>query len=186
MAAVKLDRPLLSVSLLKGDAILNDNGVNTNAMGAGQAASLKALETQRDRYRNACLMLEGLAGRLNELCEELFAGHHEAIARLSVEIARKILMQRVAEGDYSIEAIIREALKSVPEGRGIVVRVNPQDLENIRSLQNEDYAVFSGIDFTADSVIGRAECIVESPKGIIKYLIAEHLEQIHKALAGTE
>lgn len=189
MIAVKLDRALASVSLLRDEPVHNELAPDTavySANEAEQAVCLKALETQKDLYHHVCLTLESLLGRLNELYEDIFSSHQEAIARLSVEIARKILMQKVAEGDYSIEAIIQEALKTVPDGPGIVVRVNPNDLKSLRILQDTEGTKLSEIDFTADAGIGPAECVIESPRGIIKCLIDEHLERIHKALSNTE
>lgn len=144
-----------------------------------------ALEDQKRLYHDACLAIQEVGARLNQLYDEVFAGHHEAIARLSVEIARKVLMQNISEGDYEIELIIKEALKSAPETSGTVVHLNPQDLADFQKLQEAGQVTLSDVKLEADETIGRAECVVESPKGIIKLLIDEHLEQISKALVKT-
>jgi len=150
-----------------------------------QAALIEELEAQKRLYHDTCRALQGAVGRLNELYDKVFAGHHEAIAGLSVEIARKVLMRNVREGDYEIEAIIQEALKNAPESTHMVVRLNPQDLDDVRKLQEEGTIAFSSAELVSDPAIGRAECVVESPQGVIKLLIDEHLEQISKALAAT-
>ena len=45
---------------------------------------------------------------------------------------------------------------------------------------------FVGIKFVSDSNIGRAECLIETPKGIVESLIEKNLEQISKALEKAE
>lgn len=146
---------------------------------------MEELEAQIRVYRDLCLALQDVVARLNQLHDEIIAGHHEAIARLSVEIARKVLMRNISDGDYEMELIIKEALKNAPQGAGVVVRLNPQDLADFRKLHDADQPALLGVELTADASIGRAECVVESSKGIIKLLIDEHLEQISKALVKT-
>jgi type III secretion protein L len=150
-----------------------------------QKVSADALEAQKQLYQDACQTVQAVAAQLNELYRELFRSHHEAIARLSVEIARKVVMRNVSDGDYEIESIIKEALKNVPENSDTVVRLNPKDLADFRTLQDTDPAAFSKIKLVADETIGQAECVVENSKGIIKLLIDEHLEQISKAIVKT-
>ena len=92
-------------------------------------------------------------------------------------------MQKVENGDYKIEPIIKETLSSAPVRQDVVVRLNPADLAEWQKLrENEPGEDFTGIKFVPDASIGRAECVLETPKGIIESLINQHLEQIGKAL----
>jgi hypothetical protein len=52
--------------------------------------------------------------------------------------------------------------------------------------QDKSMDVFAGIKFVSDQSVGRAECALESPKGIIESLIERNLEQIGRALQKTE
>ena len=186
---IHLAGPINTVSIINdycGQEVPEVQETISQPVSAGPAASTADLELHQQRYHEMSLMLQEVVGKLSQLYDDVFAGHHEAIARLSVEIARKVLMQNVSEGDYEIEAIIREALKSAPESSGMVVRLNPQDLADFQKQQEQDDTTLSGIELVADATIGRAECVVQSPKGIIKLLIDEHLEQISKALIKAE
>jgi flagellar biosynthesis/type III secretory pathway protein FliH len=141
------------------------------------------LEAQKAAFTQACETLNNVIAKLNQFCDKLYAGRSEEIARLSVEIARKILMQKVENGDYEIESIIKEALKSTPGGQDVVVHLNPEDIETCRKAQQQEPGgVFAGIKLIPDPNIGRAECLLESPKGIVKSLIDDNLERICKAL----
>jgi flagellar biosynthesis/type III secretory pathway protein FliH len=118
----------------------------------------------------------------------MIAQQPEQVAKLSVEIARKILTRRIQNGDYKIETILKEVLKNTPPTRtDIVVRLNPQDLAQCQKLQqDESDSDFTNIKFIADTNIGAAQCVLETPKGIVKSLIDEQLARIEEALAKVK
>ena len=145
--------------------------------------SIDELEAQKAVYAQASQTLNVVVEKLNEFCNKMFTGHKEEIAHLSVEIARKILMFKVEKGDYEIESIVSKALENTP-GRGeLVVHLNPDDHEKCAKAQEaEPNGILSDINLTADPNIGRAECLIEGPKGIVKSLIDENLERVAEAL----
>lgn len=131
--------------------------------------------------------LKSAADKLNQFYDKIFAEHKEEIAKLSVEIARKILVQEVKDGDYEIEKIVQEAFKNAPTHQDVVVHLHPDDLVQCQKAQEGGQdGVLAGIKFVADPNIGRAECVLESPKGTIESLIEANLERIGKALAKAE
>ncbi|MFA5238939.1 MAG: FliH/SctL family protein [Phycisphaerae bacterium] len=186
---VHIERPVTSVSILdgySGDELSVPGSMNPAAE-TEQVKLTKDLEAQRSLYSELCRTLDGLIAKLNQSYDEIFVGHKEEIARLSVEIARKILMQKTQDGDYEIESIIKEAIKNAPTQQELVVRLNPEDMANCQKAQQDSSdGTLAGVKLVADPNIGRAECVLESPKGIVKSLIEEHLEQIAKALEKAE
>ncbi len=184
---VHLERPITSAGILDG---YNSNAESSVTDGMNPAANVEQtedLKAQKPLYSEVCRTLQGLAAKLNRFYDEIFAGQKEEIAKLSVEIARKILMQKVRDGDYEIESIVKEALKNAPTHDSLVVHLNPEDLAACQKAQDDDAnGTLGGIKLIADANIGRAECVLESGKGVIKSLIDEHLEQIEKALKKTE
>jgi flagellar biosynthesis/type III secretory pathway protein FliH len=153
-------------------------------------------EARKAAFSQACQTLNAVIARLNESYAGIFREHREEIAKLSLEIARKILMQKVDNRDYEIESIVKEALGHAPSRHDLVVHLNPDDLAQCRKAQQQDEqggapstglgTGLAGIEFVPDPNIGRAECLLESPKGIIKSLIDENLERIGKALRKAE
>ena len=96
-------------------------------------------------------------------------------------------MQKVQEGDYEIESIVKESLNNAPTRQDVVVHLNPEDLPRIQQLQADGAdTALTGLKFVADANIGRAECTLETSKGIIESLIDAHLEQIAKALQKAQ
>jgi flagellar biosynthesis/type III secretory pathway protein FliH len=130
-----------------------------------------------------CKTVKSIVDQLNKIHDETVASHRSEIARLAVEIARKILACKTARGDYDLQAVIEEALKRAPTRQNIVVHVNPEDLAPCQRLvQDNPDGPLAGLEFVADWSIARADCLVETPKGIVKAFVEEHLERISEAL----
>jgi len=145
------------------------------------------LEHRAAAFEEAVRGLDAVTAELRRYQEGVFAAHRREIARLSVEIARRVLSQQVGEGDYKIEAIIAEAVGHLSGARDMVVYVNPEDLAACRKAFAEGESDLPpGLRFVADGQLGRAECRVESEKGRVESLIESHLEQIAKALTQAE
>jgi flagellar biosynthesis/type III secretory pathway protein FliH len=134
-----------------------------------------------------CKTVRSIVDKLQKLHDETIASHRSEIAKLAVEIARRILAGRTAGGDYNLQAVIEEALKRAPTRQNLVVRVNPEDLASCQKLvQDHPDGPLAGLEFVADWSIARADCLVETPKGIVKSFVEEHLERIGEALVQVE
>jgi len=132
-------------------------------------------------------IVNGLADGLHQLHEQTLVRNRAEIARLAIEIARKILMCKAGKGDYEIQAIVEEALKRAPARQNVIVRLNPEDVSRCQQLQKDNpQSPFAELEFTADWNIGRGECLVETPQGIVKSFVEEHLEHISEALQKAE
>ncbi len=154
---------------------------------AERARLAKEYEQQNAQFARLCRTAGSVAENLDRLYQETLAGNRSEIARLAVEIARKILVCKIAKGDYDIQAIVEEALKRAPTRQQIVIHLNPQDLPRCQQYQQENPEdPFAGLELAADPGIGPGECLVETPKGIVKSFIEEHLERIGEALRKVE
>ncbi len=186
---INITRPLQMVEILNarsrssGANLSGENGLNLQ----GDVNLPADLENQETSLSQVCQILKGLAEKLNQSCEKLFTEHKDEIAKLAIEIARKILMQKVSDKDYEIESIIKEAIKSAPTRQDIVAHLNPEDFIQCQKFQQDDAgSALAGIKFVSDPDIGRAECVLATPKGIIRSLISEHLDRIGKAMNAAE
>ena len=144
---------------------------------------LAEVEKQQCQLAQTCQTLDGLACKISRFYEEMVATHRAEIARLAVEIARRVLAQKVRQGDYEVEAIIQEALEKAPAKQGVTVHVSPKDWEACQRLQQErPDSPWTCLTFVADPSIGQAQCLVETPRGVVKSVMEEHLEKIQSAL----
>jgi len=176
---IRLEKSIASAKLRNGAG-----GDATTASAEAKQAELLGL--QKESLAQVCQALQDAVNKVNEFQENLFKEHKEQIAKLSVEIARKILVQKVQEKDYAIEPIIEEALKSAPTRQNVVVHLNPEDLVECQKVQQDASSTLADVKLISDPNIGRAECLLETPKGIIESLIDERLERIGKALETVE
>ena len=181
--AVHLEKPVVSVKISDAPPLLSCESKN----GDGEQITIQDSQAKDTVLSQTCQTLKALTDKLNQFYDKLFAEHKEEIARLSVEIARKILGQQVQNGDYEIESIIKEALTNAPTRQDVVVHLNPEDhVLCQKAQQDEPNGALEGIKLISDPNIGRAECLLETPKGIVESLIDEHLERIGKALKTAE
>jgi flagellar biosynthesis/type III secretory pathway protein FliH len=214
---INLNKPVTSVNILDNHNQLpacnyaqnqaEDKRQDTEKRGEGSletAFDVQDSERQRQELSQLYDILKNLINRFNQLCDEVISKHKEDIAKLSVEIARKILMQKVQKGDYEIESIIQEVLKSAPTNQELVVHLNPEDLTLFqkhygtrpkawtgsnpasrgptKTLPDVQISGIDNIKFVSDHNIGRAECLLETQKGIVTSFIEEHIERISEAL----
>ncbi len=177
---ISIATPIVSVDTVKesdGSAPLGGEGV----------VNPEAVQAQREALMLAGKSLEAAAAKLQQFQEEIFSSHREQIARLSVEIAGKILLKETADGNYEIGKIVQEALKVAPAQQDIVVRLNPNDLQQLQKIiEDKGGDALGSVKLVPDVNIGPAQCVVQTDKGMIEYFIEEHLKQISEALKITE
>jgi len=155
--------------------------------GPGEAEKVESVEQEKEKLAHLGKALEAAAVKLQQFQEEIFSSHREQIVRLSVEIAGRILLKEIADGNYEIEKIIQEALKSAPAQEDIVVRLNPGDLAQLQKvIEDKGGDGLDNIKFVPDANIGPSQCVVQTDKGMIEYFIEEHLKQVGEALKGVE
>jgi flagellar biosynthesis/type III secretory pathway protein FliH len=190
---VKLSHPVRAVRWAEAEAgAPADASAQSAARDSPSAAAhelqrgLAEVAEQQQRLEQACRFLDDLTTKFSGLYEEIVGSHRKEIARLAVEIARKVLAQKVQQGDYEVEGIVQEALDKAPVKQGVTIHVNPQDWEVCQQLrQKRPDSPWSCLAFVADPSLGRAQCLIETSRGVVKSLIEERLDKIQRALEKT-
>ena len=85
------------------------------ATGVSAEETALAVDGLQKQLAQTCQVLDSVTAKLKAFHEQSLASHSEDIARLSIEIARKILAQKVQEHDYEIVAIVQEALNTASQ-----------------------------------------------------------------------
>ncbi len=192
-----IDRPIKSAVLVNDcscGAAVHEGGSNSGAqasdlqMQAAMQESMDQLQHQLGLFAQANETLNALTARLNGYSSEMQVKHKEEIAQLSVEIARRVLAQRIEEGDYDVEVVIKEALGDNITESELSVHLNPEDLVLLQSARRESGqdGQPENVKFVADASVGRAECFVKTPKGTIESRIDQKLDQISSALKKAQ
>jgi flagellar assembly protein FliH len=173
---LNIDIPIRSVSMIDEAAKKSISAHDDHAV----QQRIKQIEQQ---YASLCGTLSEIAGALKNTYQEIVDSQAEHIIRLSVGIAEKILLKEISAGNYDIKKIVAHALKAAPSQQDVVVRVNPEDLRLLdEKSSKQDAQLPTNIQLVADPAVGKAQCIIETDKGMIECCIDEHLEQIRKSL----
>ncbi|MCK4887409.1 MAG: hypothetical protein KAS96_08480 [Planctomycetes bacterium] len=175
---INLTSTLNSVELLDGFTNSLNENIQIDKAVSGSNGRVRAEE---ERISQFCQTLENVSKKLTSLYEKSIPEHKEQIAQLCVEIARKILIKKVDEGDYKIETMVQEILNNSPGGKEIKIYLNPTDCRQCQKIQKEENT-FEDIAFLADPEVGKAECIFESTKGNIESFIDSKLKQVAEEL----
>jgi len=186
--AIKSKRPVRKVSVLGGYSGAGEEYFGQDSqLDAVKLGMVKQLEGQQEQLTQLCKMVKVLASKLNDLYEQAFAEHRQQIAALSVQIAERILRQKLESDDYKLAPIIEDALEVAGNREDVKIRLNPQDLEQWQQLHSEDLSSeYSGVKFVGDPRLGRAECVLESPKGVIESVIQDQLSKVNEALKRAQ
>jgi flagellar biosynthesis/type III secretory pathway protein FliH len=182
---VKLDKPVKSVRII-GDSCRDSEVRGRKSMDSEPRfvnSESRELQMQNATLSQAVSALNTAADKIRQFHNNAIARYKDDIARLSVEIARKVLSQKISSGDYKIETIIKEAMHETPDEQALEIHLNPADLEQCKNtLKTEFNCSSTGIEFVANPNLARAECLVKSSKGSVESLIDVHLEKISEAL----
>jgi len=103
---------------------------------------------------------------------------------LSLEIASKVIQQKIKKDEKVILKNLKHALKHLLDKGRIIVKLNPADLE-IVSKYSEELKVAQGLKeliLEEDSKVTRGGCLIYSELGHIDARIETQLELIGKAL----
>jgi flagellar assembly protein FliH len=171
---VKLDGPIQSAT-----AVTNQDDPAALTQGRG----LEQIQNQKAELNELLSNLENIVETLSAMQSELFRQYRDDIIDLAVEISRKILTHRVEQDDYKIQDVIKQALDDAPTQKDIVIRLNPKDYAQIEQLTKSSERDFAkGATFVADAAIAPAQCLLETPKGIVESFIDGHLDKISEVL----
>jgi flagellar biosynthesis/type III secretory pathway protein FliH len=150
-----------------------------------QCSEIDAQEDERFQkaaVSQAAAALNNAALKLRQFYDDAFVRYKEDIAKLSVEIARRVLAVKIRNGDYKIEEIIKDALAGMPAGQALEIHLNPADLEQCKNTIEGQLSCPAGYTVVPDANIGRAECMIKGAKGITESFIDVHLEKISESL----
>jgi flagellar assembly protein FliH len=181
--AIKLDKKIKNARLMNDSGGSAGSAAGANQDNAERDTFIEELQSQTAQITQIQANFTAIVENLAHLQSEFFNQQKEQIARLSVEVARKVLAGKVEQRDYAIEEIIKQAIDDAPVSEDIVVRLNPDDYATIEQLiKTPDIKIVKGVSFVADSKIKPAECVLETPKGIIESFIEQKLDKITELL----
>ncbi len=181
---IQLPGQVSTVTVVPGRSDSGDTPCHDEATQPGPSGQLDAELTG---IRNARKALQQAAGKFKELQGQFLAEAQQQLVDLSIEIAKKVLMQEIQADRHHIDPIVTEALSRVPNRTDVVVHLHPDDLARCEQAGESDEASDkSTVSFVADPKIKRGGCLLQTSRGDVESSIDGQLEEIAQALKNPE
>lgn len=149
------------------------------AVAEAQARARAELEAAwQERLRRLDRLLEDLAGQGPAALAERFA---PAVVTLALEVARKLVRREVERDPSVLLSWVRDAAERLHGAGELVVRVNPQDLELLRSCGVDLERAGFRLRWVPDPEVDGG-CVVESDAGTADATVATQLRTLRERL----
>jgi len=182
---IRLPRPLASVDVGESGTSA-PSGVDPGPAAPAPAQTAADLQAEKTQFRLARQALLEAAEKLTCLREELIAQAEAQLLDLALDIAGRILRQEIRAERYDIDPIVKEALMRTASSPEVVVHLHPDDWARCTPAQQDEDGDAGGVRFVSDPSIGRAECVVEMPDGVLELRARTQLDEIGQALRSGE
>ena len=129
--------------------------------------------------------LASVIASLKEARQMLLTESEDAVVRLSLAIAHRFVDTAAAQNSDLIKQTIKTAVKMVTEKEKVVIRINPDDLEEVRAHLDDIIFIGDGIgklEVRPDKKVDLGGCVVETEAGNIDARLESRFAEIEKAL----
>ena len=171
-------------------AVVPGRSWDSNTPGADEATQpgpSGQLNAELAGIRSARKAIQQAAKKIQEIQGQFLAEAQQQLVDLSIEIAKKVLMQEIQADRHQIDPIVTEALSRVPGRADVVVHLHPDDLARCGQADKSDEASDkSAVSFVADPKVQRGGCLLKTSRGDVESSIDGQLEEISQALKTPE
>lgn len=146
------------------------------------------LEQGRQEIQGAMAQLKTVTDDLAAYRDHLTRDVDEIVVQLSLAIAKMLIHREVEQHPELVKKVVTEALKQVEDRRRVIVKVHPEDWQQIQGFEQEFHEAVNGIrdlEIKEDSLIRRGGCLIESDSGIVDARIETQVEEIASGVLGS-
>jgi flagellar assembly protein FliH len=140
-----------------------------------------AEETASDKVKEA---METLNQAVNER-KKIIKDAEAEILRLSLKVAEQIIKSEVSlHRDVTLN-IISDAVSRVSDREQVIIRVNREDIENVKKYKDRIGSVVDGIkslSIVEDNAVDQGGCVIETNLGYVDARISTKIAAIEEAL----
>lgn len=149
---------------------------------AGEKAGFELGSQKADVHFSS---LAGIVKELETFKQSIYGPCMEEMKELVLAIARKVIHRELELKDDAVLGCLERALQSVVAGGDITIRVNPRDLELMRSHKPEIFKSGEGlrtVAIEADEKVGKGGCVIDTRHGEIDATIESVIDEIEARL----
>lgn len=147
----------------------------------------RQLKADRERIETVLREVNTTVANLRKERDSRIHEWQRAAVELAMTTATRLLHERVVSEEFPIDAKVRDMIAQLSGDVPVVVRLNPLDLELLKSrlkLSGDD-SLMTGPDaprFVSDSTLNRGECQVEGHESMLMSDVARELQEIREDL----
>ncbi|MBF8275610.1 MAG: flagellar assembly protein [Candidatus Brocadiaceae bacterium] len=150
-----------------------------------EQASQEEFERLKKEYASLVDLFQDAARQMAAEKEKIWRESELEILKLALAIAKKTVGYEISENSVNImKQAVTEALTYVGEKKLVAVRVSPEDLKKMNTLEGMKI-VGEGIKVLEDRNVAPGGCVVETDFGNVESHVESRWEEIRKALVGN-
>ncbi|MFN3531394.1 MAG: FliH/SctL family protein [Candidatus Brocadia sp.] len=144
------------------------------------------IEKLRSEYASLMALFRDAVKQLTDAREKIWQESESEIIKLIVTISKKIVGYEInTNGINVVKHVVKEALSCVGEKKVVAVRLSPDDLKKVNTLE-ETKIMDQNIKMVEDRTITSGGCIVETNFGSVDSQMETRWEEILKAIGGNQ
>ena len=150
-----------------------------------EQASQVEFERLKKEYASLVDLFQDATRQMAAEKEKIWRESELEILKLALAIAKKTVGYEISENSVNImKQAVTEALTYVGEKKLVAVRVSPEDLKKMNTLEGMKIAG-EGIKVLEDRNVAPGGCVVETDFGNVESHVESRWEEIQKALVGN-
>ena len=177
-AAVEADR-LKTKAAEEGTAEGHATGLRQGLDAAKQQMAAQLQQT--------CDQCNAMVATAEQEARQILQEAEPKIIEMVMAISRKVITDEVETRPTVVLELVRGALARVRDQNQIIIHVSPDDYEFIMQSRRTLQAVVGAeqtLTVTADAVLGKGGCLIETSFGTVEAGIDTQLDSIHRVLQG--
>ncbi len=154
---------------------------------AGEIRISEALHAQSEA--RMCELAEMLE-KVEESKEEIISKYEDNLSKLAIEIAEKIIRQKIDSNDNVISGIIRGAIKDYKNAEWIKVYISERDdseqIKADKDLIKELEGISKDVKFEVSDDLRQGSVIVEMPDGLVDASVDTQLKNFKEMVLNKD
>jgi flagellar assembly protein FliH len=182
-AASPADRASEIVAAARAQAAQIESDARAEGFAAGRAEGHAAAA---EELAATTAVLGGVLAALENAHESYLAAVEREVVELALAIAEKIVGTALAVEPARVTNVVAGALRSVEAGGGVVLEVNPDDVELLQDwLESAALPLALKIELRPERRVTRGGCVVRTAEGEIDARAREQLDRAEEVLRET-
>ena len=139
------------------------------------------------QLQQTCDQCNAMVAAAEQETRQILQEAEPKIIELVMAISRKVIIDEVETRPTVVLELVRGALARVRDQNQIIIHVSPDDYEFImqsRRILQSVVGAEQTLTVTADAVLGKGGCLIETSFGTVEAGIDTQLDSIHRVLQG--